>query len=101
MSPRKHGLARRLPSCSHTSGIAVSPLHARRWSRCARTSFRISRNGIDKSAWLNHHDARRWFLWRDHQSSDCATERQSLSMAVSRSRRLSHSRLPSEPLRCA
>jgi hypothetical protein len=30
--------------------IAVSPLHARRWSRCARTFFRISRNGIDRSA---------------------------------------------------
>jgi hypothetical protein len=35
------------------AGIAVSPRHARRWSRCARTFFRISHNDIDKSAWLS------------------------------------------------
>src|SRR5262249_17572813 len=52
MSPRRHGPVQRKPSCSRTWGTSVSPLHARRWSRCPRTFSRNSRNDIDRSAWV-------------------------------------------------
>jgi hypothetical protein len=52
MSPRRHDQVQRTPSCSHNWGTAASLPHARTWSRCVRTSSRISRNGIGMLAWL-------------------------------------------------
>ena len=51
-SPRRHCPVQKTPLCSRISGTSISPLHARRWSRRAQTSSRISRNDIGRSAWL-------------------------------------------------
>jgi hypothetical protein len=50
-SPRRHCPVQRIPSYSGIWGTSISALHARRWSPCVQTSFRISRNDIGRSAW--------------------------------------------------
>ena len=50
------------PSCSRIWGISIFQLHAQRWSRCVRTSSRISRNDIGRSAWARIHQSGRQLM---------------------------------------
>jgi hypothetical protein len=50
-SRRRHCPGQRTPFCSRIWGTSFSAFRARRWSLCAQTSSRISRNDIGRSAW--------------------------------------------------